>query len=52
MRRLETKLEGPAFVELTKHGDERGFFAETYREDKFGEMGIPTSWVQDNHSRS
>jgi dTDP-4-dehydrorhamnose 3,5-epimerase len=52
LRRLETNLDGPILVELVKHGDERGFFAETYREDKFGEMGIPGSWVQDNHSRS
>jgi dTDP-4-dehydrorhamnose 3,5-epimerase len=52
VERLETKLDGPVFVELTKHGDDRGFFAETYRADKFAEMGIPTEWVQDNHSRS
>jgi dTDP-4-dehydrorhamnose 3,5-epimerase len=52
VRKLETKLDGPVFVELTKHGDERGFFAETYRDDRFAEMGIPTDWVQDNHSRS
>jgi dTDP-4-dehydrorhamnose 3,5-epimerase len=52
VKRLETRLEGPILVELVKHGDERGFFAETYREDKFAEMGIPGNWVQDNHSRS
>jgi dTDP-4-dehydrorhamnose 3,5-epimerase len=52
VQKLETKLDGPVFVELTKHGDDRGFFAETYRADKFEEMGIPTNWVQDNHSRS
>lgn len=33
-------------------GDERGFFMETYREDNFRDLGLPTSWVQDNHSRS
>ena len=31
--------------------DNRGFFMESYREDKFSEMGIPP-FVQDNHSRS
>ena len=31
--------------------DDRGFFMESYREDKFSEMGIPP-FVQDNHSRS
>jgi dTDP-4-dehydrorhamnose 3,5-epimerase len=32
--------------------DSRGFFMETYREDQFAEMGLPTKYVQDNHSRS
>src|ERR1700689_3920751 len=32
--------------------DSRGFFTETYREDKFRELGLPTNFVQDNHSRS
>lgn len=33
-------------------GDERGFFMETYRADNFRDLGLPTEWVQDNHSRS
>ena len=33
-------------------GDDRGFFMETYRSDNFREFGLPTEWVQDNHSRS
>jgi dTDP-4-dehydrorhamnose 3,5-epimerase len=33
-------------------GDERGFFMETYRKDNFQDLGLPTEWVQDNHSRS
>lgn len=32
--------------------DSRGFFMETYREDKFRELGLPHHFVQDNHSRS
>jgi len=32
--------------------DERGFFMEVYRKDKFAEMGINSEFVQDNHSRS
>lgn len=32
--------------------DSRGFFTETYREDKFRELGLPSTFVQDNHSRS
>ena len=32
--------------------DERGFFMETFREDQFAKLGLPTRFVQDNHSRS
>lgn len=32
--------------------DERGFFTETYRKDKFTEFGLDVEFVQDNHSRS
>ena len=32
--------------------DERGFFMETFRVDQFSELGLPTTFVQDNHSRS
>jgi dTDP-4-dehydrorhamnose 3,5-epimerase len=52
MRRLPNRLEGPILLETTIHGDERGFFAETYRRDVLAELGIPEEFVQDNHSRS
>src|SRR5439155_14152554 len=52
VRRLETRLEGPVLIEPTVHGDERGFFAETYRRSAFEELGIRGEMVQDNHSRS
>lgn len=32
--------------------DSRGFFMETYREDQFRDLGLPTHFAQDNHSRS
>lgn len=32
--------------------DSRGFFMETYREDQFKDLGLPSHFVQDNHSRS
>lgn len=32
--------------------DDRGFFTETYRKDKFSEFGLDKEFVQDNHSKS
>jgi dTDP-4-dehydrorhamnose 3,5-epimerase len=32
--------------------DNRGFFIETFRRDQFQKLGLPTEFVQDNHSRS
>lgn len=32
--------------------DDRGFFSETFRADQFEALGLPTKFVQDNHSRS
>lgn len=32
--------------------DSRGFFSETFRTDQFQLLGLPTEFVQDNHSRS
>jgi dTDP-4-dehydrorhamnose 3,5-epimerase len=32
--------------------DGRGFFSETFRADQFELLGLPTKFVQDNHSRS
>lgn len=48
----QTGLDGVLLVKPTVFGDERGFFMETYRADKFAELGLPESFVQDNHSRS
>ena len=52
MRRIDTRLPGPVLIELTAHGDERGFFLETYRRSRFAELGVGDEFVQDNHSRS
>ena len=49
---LPTRLEGVVLVEPTVHGDERGFFVETFRESELADLGIDAEFVQDNHSRS
>jgi dTDP-4-dehydrorhamnose 3,5-epimerase len=52
MERLPTRLDGLALLAPTVHGDPRGFFVETWRADVWREHGVPTDFVQDNHSRS
>ena len=47
-----TGLDGVLLVKPTVFGDDRGFFIETYHADKFADNGLPSSFVQDNHSRS
>jgi len=52
VRALDTRLEGPLLLAPQVHGDERGFFVESYRESALAELGVHDSFVQDNHSRS
>lgn len=39
-------------VTFKAYYDERGYFEETYDQDKFKEAGLPIDWVKDNHSHS
>lgn len=50
--RLPTKLDGVALIEPQVHGDERGFFVETFSRDAWRELGVDVGFVQHNHSRS
>lgn len=52
MQRLQTRLDGPILLAPAVHGDERGFFVESYRRSAYAELGISEEFVQDNHSRS
>jgi len=47
-----TRLDGLVLLTPAKHGDDRGFFMETFRADAWAAQGVPTEFVQDNHSRS
>ncbi|HTT17826.1 MAG TPA: dTDP-4-dehydrorhamnose 3,5-epimerase [Candidatus Sulfotelmatobacter sp.] len=51
---IEAKYLGGDVVVLVPDifQDSRGFFCETFRADQFQEHGLPTEFVQDNHSRS
>jgi dTDP-4-dehydrorhamnose 3,5-epimerase len=52
MKIIPTCLPEVILIEPQVFGDERGFFMETYQAQKFAEAGLPTTFVQDNHSRS
>lgn len=53
MRVTETRLPGVLIVDPEVHGDERGFFLETFQAVRFAqETGADVTFVQDNHSRS
>lgn len=45
-------IEGPLVIENIRHGDERGFFTERYRDDFMKSIGITAEFCQENYSRS
>ncbi len=51
--RIESRhLEDVVVIVPEVFQDSRGFFCETFRADQFEALGLPTAFVQDNHSRS
>ena len=47
-----TAIPGVIVIEPQVFRDPRGFFLETYHQEKFAELGIAEAFVQDNHSCS
>ncbi len=45
-------IEGLCVIEPTVHGDERGYFMETYNQNDMHEAGLDMVFVQDNQSMS
>lgn len=52
MKRIDTSLPGVFILEPQVFGDPRGWFAETWNERAFADLGINAHFVQDNQSRS
>jgi len=46
------QLNGVVVLKPEVFEDERGFFMEVFRADQFQEMGLPSHFVQENHSKS
>lgn len=47
-----TALPGVLLITPKVHRDGRGFFIETYHEERYQAAGMPARFVQDNHSQS
>ncbi|MGI8771254.1 MAG: dTDP-4-dehydrorhamnose 3,5-epimerase [Acidobacteriaceae bacterium] len=47
-----TTLDGVKILDPRVFRDSRGFFLESYNQRTFAELGLPVTFVQDNHSRS
>jgi dTDP-4-dehydrorhamnose 3,5-epimerase len=52
MKFTKAPLSGVVVIEPDVHADDRGFFCETYRRDRFLENGIDADFVQNNRSHS
>jgi len=52
MQFLPTQIPDVILIRPRVFGDARGFFLESWQEEKFAAAGIHAQFVQDNHSRS
>jgi dTDP-4-dehydrorhamnose 3,5-epimerase len=52
MQVRDTHIPDVKEIQPIVHGDDRGFFLETYSARRYAEHGIATNFVQDNWSRS
>lgn len=47
-----TRLDGVLIIDPQVFGDVRGMFFESWHRDRYAEAGVPSTFVQDNVSRS
>mgnify|MGYP000733972574 CR=1 FL=1 len=53
MKIISQSIPDVILIEPVVHGDERGYFFETFRQDEFEEaIGYKVNFIQDNESRS
>ena len=53
MKFIRTEIPDVVIIEPVVHGDERGYFVETYRKDKLEDfLGFSVNFCQDNESKS
>ena len=49
-KKIQTELKEIYIIEPTVHGDNRGWFMESYSYEEFKKIGIDIVFIQDNHS--
>ena len=52
MKVFDAQSKDVKIIESDVFEDERGFFIESYSEEKYRQLGIDFNFVQDNHSLS
>ncbi len=52
MEVVRSAIPDVILLQPTVHGDERGYFMETFRQSELEDLGITTNFVQDNQSKS
>lgn len=52
MKKIETGIEGLLAFENNVFSDERGYFVESYNQQKFLDLDLDINFVQDNESKS
>ncbi|NOS87087.1 MAG: dTDP-4-dehydrorhamnose 3,5-epimerase [Methylococcaceae bacterium] len=53
MNFIQTEIPGIIIIEPKVFGDDRGYFVETFRQDKLDEyLGFSVNFIQDNESKS
>lgn len=52
MEIIKTKIEGLLILKPAVFRDERGYFFESFNEERFANLGLKTKFVQDNESKS
>ena len=52
MKVIKTKLEGVVIIEPQVFFDDRGYFFESFSQQRFNEQGAPITFIQDNESKS
>ena len=52
MNVIKTKIEGVVIIQPRVFRDDRGYFFESFSQQRFNELVAPVTFVQDNESRS